>query len=149
MSTITITLFGISFNIFGLILLALGLLFFYGMWTAHRNKNLIWTDLITRDGQTVSTTKILQLVGGVVGTWIVVQVTLGGSLTWDIFAIYLAYVASVDGFSKLLIAKYGSEKVENNSWGSPRYRPQTAVRRDTDETLEDTRPTASARTPLD
>ena len=64
--------------------------------------------MITRDGTKVSTTKILQLVGGVVGTFIIIKVTLQGTLTWDLFAIYLSYVASIDGFSKLIMAKYGA-----------------------------------------
>lgn len=63
-------------------------------------------DLITRDGKHLSTTKILQLVGGIVGTFIVIKMTITGTMTWDIFAIYLAYAASVDGFTKVVNARY-------------------------------------------
>jgi hypothetical protein len=96
-----------SVNVYGLIIFILATLFIFALWRAQCNKKLDWLDMLTRDGTKVSTTKILQLIGGVVGTWIVVQLTLKGTLTWDMFAIYLAYVASIDGFSKLLLAKYG------------------------------------------
>lgn len=155
-----ITIFGLSFNIFGVILLVLGLLFCYGLWTAHRNKNLDWTDLITRDGTTVSTTKILQLVGGVVATWVIVQVTLGGALTWDLFAIYLAYVASIDGFSKLLMAKYGADKSDDargfanynyhrsqNRQPQNRYNQYPATRPIDDELGDGELPAGGAKTP--
>jgi hypothetical protein len=98
---------GYGFNIYGVVLGLLAFIFIFAMWRAQVAKKLDWLDMLTRDGTKVSTTKVLQLVGGVVATWIVVQITLKGTLTWDMFAIYLAYVASIDGFSKLLLAKYG------------------------------------------
>jgi hypothetical protein len=106
---------GYSFNIYGVVLLVLLVLFIFAMWRAQVAKRLDWLDMLTRDGTKVSTTKILQLVGGVVATWIVVQITLKGQLTWDMFAIYLAYVASIDGFSKLLLAKYGVSGSDDSS----------------------------------
>lgn len=108
MPTLTpiVTLMGFSFNIYGVVLLVLFLIFALAMHRAGKNGRLDWRDMITRDGSKVSTTKILQLVGGVVGTWIIIQVTLQEKLTWDLFAIYLAYVASIDGFSKFVTAKY-------------------------------------------
>jgi hypothetical protein len=54
-----------------------------------------------------SLTKILQLIGGITATFIVIKMVLTRTLTWDIFAIYLAYVASVDSFNRFLLAKYG------------------------------------------
>lgn len=110
MSSSLVTLFGLTFNIYGVIILVLLFAFGLAIWSAHRQQRLDWTDLITRDGDSskVELTKILQLVGGVVATWIVIQMTLGGTLSWDIFAIYLAYVASVEGFTKVVIAKYGN-----------------------------------------
>ena len=108
MNNPNITIMGSDFNIYGMMLFILFLLFAAGLWRAQRKGHLNWTDMITRDGTKVSTTKILQLVGGVVGTWIMVQLTMQGKLTWDLFAIYLGYVASIDGFSKLVMAKYGA-----------------------------------------
>ena len=97
---------GFSFNVYGISLIAMFLVFIILLWRAHMQGTLDWKDMITQDGKKVSTTKILQLVGGVVGTWIVVQITMQGKLTWDLFAIYLGYAASIDSFSKLIMAKY-------------------------------------------
>lgn len=98
-----VTIMG-TLNIYAVILCVLLIIFIYAIWKSPLN----WTDMITRDGNKISATKILQLVGGVVGTWIMIQATLGGTLTWDLFGIYLTYVASIDGFSKFMLAKYGA-----------------------------------------
>lgn len=76
----------------------------------HSRKIVNWTDLITAKGtNSVSLTKIIQLVGGIVSSWVVIKMTLQEKLTWDIFSIYLAYTASVEGYSKFLAAKYGAQ----------------------------------------
>lgn len=106
----SISLFGYDFNFYGLFLLAAIGFFLFLFWKAQRNKRLDWVDIITKDGgNTVSLTKILNLLGGFVGTWIVVQMTIAGDMTWDILAVYLAYVASIEGFSKFILAKYRGE----------------------------------------
>lgn len=97
-------------NIVGLVMLAINAFFLYGLWTELKRNDLNWNYLITRDGKRVSTTKILQLVGGFTGTWIMIHLTLGGSITWHMFMIYLAYVASVEGFSKFVEAKFPQSK---------------------------------------
>jgi hypothetical protein len=104
-----LNILGYDVNIYATILLILLAIFLCALWRAQRTNKLDWLDMLTRDGTKVSATKVLQLVGGVVGTWIIVQVTLRGELTWDLFAIYLSYVASIDGFSKFIMAKYGAE----------------------------------------
>jgi hypothetical protein len=97
-------------NIVGLVMLAINAFFLVGLWKELKRNDLNWNYLITRDGKRVSTTKILQLVGGFTGTWIMVHLTLGGSITWHMFVIYLAYVASVEGFSKFVEAKFPHTK---------------------------------------
>jgi hypothetical protein len=94
-------------NFYAISILVVIILFLYALWKEQRSKRLDWLDMLTRDGTKVSTTKILQLIGGVVGTWIIIQITLQDKLTWDLFAIYLTYVASIDGYSKFIMAKYG------------------------------------------
>lgn len=106
LATIFETLFT-SLNLYATFIFMLFGLFGYVFYKAQRNNKLDWVDIITKDGRIVSLTKILQLVGGVIATWVVVQVTIAGNLTWDILAIYLAYVASIEGFSKFIQAKYG------------------------------------------
>lgn len=110
-----VNVFGYDVNVYGAILLVLLGLFMWGLYKAQKAKKLDWLDMLTRDGTKVSTTKILQLVGGVVGTWVITKVTLQGAVTWDLYAIYLAYVASVDGFSKLIMAKYGASGSDDSS----------------------------------
>ncbi len=104
-----VNIFGFDVNVYACALLIFFAIFLIALWRAQRAKRLDWLDMLTRDGTKVSTTKVLQLIGGVVGTWVIVQVTLRGELTWDLFAIYLAYVASIDGFSKFIMARYGAE----------------------------------------
>lgn len=95
-------------NFYAISILTVFLIFLVALWRAQRARRLDWLDMITRDGTKVSTTKILQLIGGVVATWIIIQTTIQGKLTWDLFAIYLAYVASIDGYAKFIMAKYGA-----------------------------------------
>jgi hypothetical protein len=110
----TVTIFGHSFNVFASILIAMFLMLAYGLYKAQKDKNnpFDWIDMLTGINQSTgkreaSSTKIMQLVGGVTGTFIVVKLAILGTLNWDMFAIYLSYVASVDGFTRFMLAKYG------------------------------------------
>lgn len=77
-------------------------------WKAQAQSHLNWIDLIRKPGASaISLTKLIQLVGAMIATWIMVKLTMDNKITWDIFAIYLAYVGSVEGFSKFITAKYG------------------------------------------
>lgn len=116
-----IDLFGMQVNAYALTIILMLFVFLFLLFKAQRARRLDWMDMITRDGTKVSTTKILQLIGGVVGTWIIIKVTIQGVLTWDLFAIYLGYVASVDGFSKLIMAKYGAQGSDDSSVPYRRY----------------------------
>jgi hypothetical protein len=79
------------------------------LYKSHTAGIMDWSDVITADGPSnkVSLTKLMQLVGCVVATWVVIHMTLFDKLTVDIFAVYLAYVASSEGFNKFVTAKYG------------------------------------------
>lgn len=69
---------------------------------AHRKGQLDWRDLITRtDSNKVSLSKILQLLGGITATWIVVKTTVSpAGISWELFTAYLTYVGSVEAYSK-------------------------------------------------
>lgn len=97
---------GIAVNVCALIMIAINMAFMLGLWRDLRRNNLEWAYLITNDGKRVSSTKVLKLVGGFAGTWIVIHLTLGGALTWNMLMVYLAYVGSVEGFSKFVAAKH-------------------------------------------
>jgi hypothetical protein len=93
---------------FGFIIIGLFLVAAVIFYQEQKKEKLDWTDLITKPGSNIiSLTKVLQLVGGMVATWIMVKLTMQGKIGWEMFSIYLAYVASVDGFSKYISAKYG------------------------------------------
>lgn len=77
-------------------------------WKAQANNKLNWIDLIRKPGSSViSLTKLIQLLGAMVATWIMVKLAMADKMTWDIFAIYLAYAGSIEGYSKFITAKYG------------------------------------------
>lgn len=85
---------------------------------AQRYNKLDWTDLLTRDGTKVSTTKLLQLVGGIVATWVIIKLTLNKELSVEILVTYLMYVAGSDGYAKYIMAKYG-QAASDDSHVSP------------------------------
>ena len=70
-----------------------------------------WSDIITQNGPSnkVSLTKVMQLCGLFISSWVVVHMTVFGKLTYDIFGLYLAYVGGSEGFSKYLKAKHGNK----------------------------------------
>lgn len=101
-----INVFGYQFNLMTILIMGIifGILFmFYKIQTSER---LDFADMFTKDGRKVSSTKVLQFIGGISSTWFIVKTGLQGTLTPEIFGIYLAYVASIEGFSKFISAKY-------------------------------------------
>lgn len=92
-----------------IVITTFALFIIFMLWYETYKQTLDWRDLITNPATNrVSLTKILQLVGGVVGTWIMVIVTLHDKLTGDLFFTYLAYVGAIEGWSKFITAKYGA-----------------------------------------
>lgn len=77
-------------------------------WTAQAQSKINWIDLIRKPGaKEISLTKLIQLIGAMIATWIMVKLAMSDKMTWDLLAIYLAYVGSVEGYSKFVSAKYG------------------------------------------
>lgn len=105
-SNLIIPLFGYDINLMAVafLLLVFGILILF--WRIQRADKLDFADLITKDGESVSLTKVLQLVGGLTATWIMIKLTLTGGLTETILGIYLAYVGGIEGYSKFISAKY-------------------------------------------
>lgn len=116
---ITFEMFGITFNVLGLSvgLLAIGILMLF--YRIQSNKTLDFADMLTADGRKMSLTKVLQLIGGMTATWTMIALTLSGGLTETLFGIYLAYVASVEGFSKFIAARYGYQEKSARSLTAP------------------------------
>lgn len=75
-------------------------------WQAAR-KGLSCLDLITDKGSgKMSLTKVMNLLGGVIGSWAVMRQAVDGKLTWDLLMVFLAYCAGTHGFSTWLQAKH-------------------------------------------
>lgn len=70
-------------------------------------------DLIKHEtsGQ-LSMTKIGQVLGVIISTWVVVKLTLMRALNIDIFLVYLSYIAGADAFSKWLHLRYSNKPNE-------------------------------------
>lgn len=103
----TLQLFGYSFNLMSiLIFVIIGGLFFL-FYRIQSQSKLDFADMITKDGRAVSLTKVLQLIGGLTATWVMIKLTMTGGLTEALFGLYLTYVGAIEGYSKFVAAKYG------------------------------------------
>ena len=108
---ITVDIFGFNITIASIIfiVLILGVLVLFHRIQA--SEKLDFADMITKDGRSVSLTKVLQLIGGVTATWVIMRLTITGAMTEGLLGVYLAYVGAIEGYSKFVAAKYGySEK---------------------------------------
>ena len=92
----------------GICLLVIFTLLHHLLSKSVKHSEVEWYDLITDKQDHISLTKVLNLMGGIIGSWVVVKLTLQDKLTWDIFIVYLSYCASIEGFSKYLSAKYNN-----------------------------------------
>lgn len=102
------TVFLTNLDLMSFTVIMMFLSFIVMFWRAQAKHQLNWIDLIRKPGSNViSLTKLIQLFGGMIATWIMVKLTMDNKVTWDLFAIYLAYVGSVEGYSKFVSAKYG------------------------------------------
>ena len=116
-STMIVSIFGHEINMMAVSFLMLttwtslllaGILFLF--WRIQRSEKLDFADILTKNGKSVSLTKVLQLVGGLTATWIMVRLTLTGGLTEGMLGIYLTYVGGVEAYSKFVAAKYGYDE---------------------------------------
>lgn len=102
-------LFFAGMDLMSLSIILMLISFIVMFWRAQATNHIDWTDMIRKPGQKgISLTKVIQLIGAFVATWIMVKLAVTDKITWDLFAIYLAYVGSVEGFSKFISAKYGA-----------------------------------------
>lgn len=101
---------GYNFNLLAVLIgvIMVGILWMF--WHIQRTEKLDFADMITKDGRSVSLTKVLQLLGGVTATWVMIKLTLTNSLSESLFGIYLTYVGAIEGYSKYVAAKYGYQE---------------------------------------
>lgn len=101
-----LTLFGYQFNLMTILILGIIVGVLYMFYQIQTSERLDFADMFTKDGRKVSSTKVLQFLAGIASTWFIVKQGLAGTLTEGIFGIYLAYMGSIEGFSKFISAKY-------------------------------------------
>jgi hypothetical protein len=106
-NSMIINILGYQFNMMSIAIVFafLGVLFLF--YRIQKSDKLDFADMITHDGTSISLSKILQLLGGITATWVIIKLTAAGALTEGLFGIYLGYVAGVEGYSKFVAAKYG------------------------------------------
>lgn len=102
--------FGYNFNMIAVLigLILMGILYLF--YTIQKQNKLDFADMITFDGRKVSLSKVLQLLGGVTATWIMIKLTLTNGLSEVLFGTYLTYVGAVEGYAKFVAAKYGYQE---------------------------------------
>lgn len=110
-NALIVNAFGYSVNLGSLMIILAILGIVWTFWRIQKSQRLDFADMLTKDGVKVSTTKVLQLIGGIAGTWVIIKTGSTGTLSFEIFAAYLTYVASIEGFSKFISAKYNYTEV--------------------------------------
>ena len=102
--------FGYNINMIALLIgiILIGVVAF--AYTIQKSNKLDFADMITFDGRKVSLSKVLQLLGGLTATWVMIKLTLTNSLSEVLFATYLTYVGAIEGYSKFVAAKYGYQE---------------------------------------
>ena len=82
------------------------------IWRAHVNagsKFNVFDYFSDEKSGKASITRTLQMLAGLTATWIVVKLAVGGTLTTEMFAVYLAALGVSAGWSKYISAKFGSK----------------------------------------
>lgn len=74
--------------------------------------------MLTKNGKSVSLTKVLQLIGGITSTWVIINLALSNALPESIFGLYLAYVGSIEAYSKFIAARYNYSETSVNDKGA-------------------------------
>ena len=73
------------------------------------------------DGR-ISHTRFWSSVAYAVATWVVIKMTLAGTLNWELFTTYLAVVASHTAASKWLTARFTKTEPDRGGYGYGRPR---------------------------
>lgn len=95
----------------------LGIIFML-FWRIQQSKKLDFADMLTKNGKSVSLTKVLQLIGGITSTWVIINLALSNALPESIFGLYLAYVGSIEAYSKFIAARYNYSETSVNDKGA-------------------------------
>lgn len=143
MNTLVINILGTPVEVTTIVIFLAIAGIIYLFYRIQKTEKLDFADMITKNGKTVSLTKILQLVGGITSTWVIIKLTLNGTLAMDMFAVYLTYVASIEGFSKFMAAKY---RYEEKSVREAQYQEPTSY---VEQPYQEPRPTIPTELPVE
>jgi hypothetical protein len=105
-NSMTVDFFGFSINLIAVLIVFIIACILTLFYRIQKSQKLDFADMITKDGRAVSLTKVLQLIGGLTATWVMIKLTLTGGLTEALFGLYLTYVGAIEGYSKFVAAKY-------------------------------------------
>lgn len=94
------------------------LLLLYGLYKNNTDEKCPWEwwHLVSDRQGKGSLTRVLQLLGGITATFVIVYQTLNTTVTTELFAVYLAALGVSEGFSKWLQHRYsGSEQSKGDN----------------------------------
>jgi hypothetical protein len=92
-----------------------GVIFLAGaliIWRAHVNagsKFNVFDYFSDESSGKASITRTLQMLAGLTATWIVVKLAVAGTLSTEMFGVYLAALGVSAGWSKYISAKFGTK----------------------------------------
>lgn len=81
------------------------------IYAAHKStesKFSVFDYLLDPVNGKASITKTLQVTAGITATWVVVKFAVNGTLTVEMFGVYLAALGVSEAWSKFIGAKYGA-----------------------------------------
>lgn len=88
---------------------------------SHREENALdWVDFITDQNGKLSASKLSQMIGLIISSWVVVVLADKGSISFDIFGLYLAFAAGTAGWSSYLKAKFAGSSNFNVDGNAPK-----------------------------
>jgi len=121
----TISTFTISgATVSGVVIFLFVLLALLTAFRWQKSNKVDFSDLITYPGNNaVSLTKVIQLLGGIVSSWVVIKLAILGNMDSAIFGLYLAYVGGVEAYSKYLRTKNGPAVKSEDTTTPPTHKP--------------------------
>ena len=93
------------------------------IWRAHVNacsKFNVFDYFSDEISGKASNTRTLQMLAGLTATWIVVKLAVAGTLSNEMFTVYLAALGVSAGWSKYVSAKFAQKQAEPTSTEEPK-----------------------------
>lgn len=126
-------------NIIIVLFLIILLFTIYGLYKKNNDDHDIWEwkQLVSEADGKASQTKLMQLIGSITGTFIVIYQTLKNDLSGEIFIAYLAALGLSAGFSRWLNKQPNSRYSDNERYSRNRHDNYQDDYEVSDEDIED------------